>query len=79
MKDEETAFQDLLKDNSVVKRPADKPPSITMLNKKDYIDKFDKEMEESTMLEESDMDLKVNRKVKNLQSNCIIKAAYQVF
>ena len=67
-KKEEMAFQDLLKDDSIVIRPADKGSGITVLNRTDYIDELEKEMEESTMYEESDQDLtsKVHRKVKKL-------------
>ena len=36
-KEEEKAFQDLLNDDSIVIRPADKRSGITVLNRKDYI------------------------------------------
>ena len=54
-KEEEKAFQDLLNDDSIVIRPADKGSGITALNRKDNIDELEKEMEESTMYKESEV------------------------
>ena len=55
-KEEEKAFLDLLKDDSIVIRPADKGSGITVLNRKDYVDELEKEMNESKMYEQSEKD-----------------------
>ena len=40
-KEEERAFRDLLKDDSIIIRPADKGSGITVLNRKDYINELE--------------------------------------
>ena len=65
---EEKAFRDLLKDDSIIIRPKDKGPGVTVLNRKYYINELEEAMNKSTMYEESEKGLtsEVHRKVKKL-------------
>ena len=67
-KGEEKAFLELMMDDSIIIRPADKGSGVVVMNTEDYWDKLYKELKDSSTYRptEGDETQKVYKKVKNL-------------
>ena len=67
-KQETAAFQELLTDESIVIRPADKGSGVVVMNSQDYIDKLEANLLNSGNYSEVEKDMthKISNKIKNL-------------
>ena len=67
-KEEEAALLELISDNDIVIRPADKGSGIIIMNTKDYLSKLDQEVGDGTTYRpvEDDQTSRVHREVKKL-------------
>ena len=75
---EEAAMKDLILDDSIVIRPADKGSDIVVLDASDYKDSLKKELEDSSTYTQIDKDVtqdackKVNKLLKSLREEVVI-------
>ena len=67
-KEENSAFHELLHNDDIIIRPADKGSGIVVIDKEEYIESLEKEMEQSSAYERTDNDRteEAHKKVKKL-------------
>ncbi|CAC5396935.1 MEGF10_11 [Mytilus coruscus] len=65
-KEEENALNDILKDDNIVIRPADKGPGIVVIDKEDYFEKLEEEIKNNDTYSETEgaRHMKLQKKVK---------------
>ena len=70
--EEGEALQDLMKDDEIVIRPADKGSGVVIIDKKDYMEKLENELSDTStyQLVEKDITSQVQKEVKSVANAC---------